>query len=71
MERRSEHVCIRALRVRERVCARVWYVLDHVSKPVEPSQMLMAADGSDRGRCEVAMMRALLAFPCDVTCECV
>ena len=36
-------VCACALRVRERVCARVWYVLAHVSKPVEPSQMLMAA----------------------------
>ena len=38
-------VCACALRVRERVCARVWYVLAHVSKPVEPSQMLMASDG--------------------------
>jgi hypothetical protein len=36
-------VCACALRVRECVCARVWYVLAHVSKPVEPSQMLMLA----------------------------
>ena len=72
--RRSMRVRVRVrLRAaRARACVRASVVrAGHVSKPVEPSQMLMAADGSDRGRCEVAMMRALLAFPCNVTCECV